>query len=850
MILLRLISWPYVRRHLLRSLLTTTGIVLGVAVFVGMHTANRSVFYAFERTVDRIAGATELQVAAGETGVPEDVLERVQSVPEVRVAVPVIEAVAGTLTSGQGNVLILGIDMTGDRSLREYDLESGDEAIIDDPLVFLAQPDSIMVTRDFATRNQLDTGDKLTLRTALGERSFTVRGIMRGSGLASAFGGNLAVMDIYAAQAMFGRGRMFDRIDLALKEGVSVETGRHTLASLLGAGFQVEQPAARAEQFQAMLSVYSMTSTISSLFALFIGMFIIYNAFAIAVTERRSEIGILRALGATRGQVRWLFLAESAVAGLIGSAIGVAVGALMARTMAGYVGGMLEGIYGIAERAEEVSADPGLASIAVAIGVATSMIAAWIPSRNAARVDPVHALQKGKYQVLTAGENRVRRLLALVLASVSVAALILGRSGLMFYGAYALSIVAALLLTPSAAMWLTRALRPMLKRLLPVEGALAADSLLQAPRRTSGTVAALMLALAQVIAISGISQSSYASIVSWLDTALNPDLFVAGSSNLSDRTFRFPPELAAKVAGVDGVDELQRVRSFRITYRDIPVLVIGVELESIGRRALRQSVAGDPKTMFAEAAAGRGLIVSENFALLQGLWLGEAVEVAAPFGTLSLPIVGIIDDWSDQQGSIFVDRSLLERYWHDDTSNVLRVYVAPGTSVASVRQGILDAVGQERRLVVLTNQDVRRYILELTEQWLGLTYIQILVAVLVAVLGIVNTLTVSIMDRRRELGVLQAVGALRAQVRRTVWMEALAIGVVGTVLGLAFGAVNLYYVLEMTVRDLSGMRLGYEFPFQIAALIFPTILAAAFVAALWPGEAAVRGSLVAALEYE
>jgi putative ABC transport system permease protein len=849
MILLRLISWPYVRRHLLRSLLTTAGIVLGVAVFVGMHTANRSVFFAFERTVDRIAGATELQVAAGETGFPEEVLERVQAVAEVRVAVPVIEAVAGT-GRGQGNVLVLGIDMTGDRSLRDYDLESGEEAIIDDPLVFLAQPDSIMVTREFAGRNGLDINDRVALQTAVGEREFTVRGVMKAGGLASAFGGNLAVMDIYAAQAMFGRGRTFDRIDLALDDGVSIDQGRLALQAALGGGFQVEQPSARAEQFQAMLSVYSMTSTISSLFALFIGMFIIYNAFAIAVTERRSEIGILRALGASRGQIRALFLAESAMAGLAGSMAGVAFGALMARSMAGYVGGMLEGIYGVAERAEEVSADPRLVLLAVAIGLATSMIAAWIPARNAARVDPVHALQKGKYQVLSAGENRLRRVLAFVLASVAVAALFAGGSGPLFYGAYALTIVAALLMTPSVAMWVARAIRPVLRWLLPVEGALAADSLLQAPRRTSGTVAALMLALAQVIGLGGVSQSSYSSIVNWLETALNPDIFVAGSSNLSDRSFRFGPDVAEQIRRVPGVGEIQRVRSFRIEYRGTPVLVIGIELEMIGRRALKDAVAGDDQTMFAEAAAGRGLVVSENFALLQDVWLGSEVEIAAPFGTLRLPIIGVIEDWSDQQGSVFIDRATLERYWHDDTANLIRVYVAEGASVPAVRQGIFDAVAQERRLVVMTNQDVRSYILELTGQWLTLTYVQIFVAVLVAVLGIVNTLTVSIMDRRRELGVLQAVGALRSQVRRTVWMEAIAIGIVGAVLGLALGAVNLYYVLEMTVRDLSGMRLGYEFPLQIAALILPAVLLAAFVAALWPGEAAVRGSLVSALEYE
>jgi putative ABC transport system permease protein len=298
------------------------------------------------------------------------------------------------------------------------------------------------------------------------------------------------------------------------------------------------------------------------------------------------------------------------------------------------------------------------------------------------------------------------------------------------------------------------------------------------------------------------------------------------------------------------VEELQRVRSFRVQYRGSPVLVVAVELESIGRRALKEAIAGNRGTMFAEAAAGRGLIVSENFAELQNVSLGSDVALAAPFGTLEGRVIGIIEDWSDQQGTIFVDRATLARYWHDDTANVLRVYVADGASIAAVRAGILDAVGAGRRLVVMTNQDVRRYILELTGQWLTLTYVQILVAVLVAVLGIVNTLTVSIMDRRRELGVLQAVGALRGQVRRTIWMEAMATGIVGTVLGLALGAVNLYYVLQVTARDLSGMRLPYEFPIEIAALVMPFILLAAFLAAIWPGEAAVRGSLVAALEYE
>jgi putative ABC transport system permease protein len=218
---------------------------------------------------------------------------------------------------------------------------------------------------------------------------------------------------------------------------------------------------------------------------------------------------------------------------------------------------------------------------------------------------------------------------------------------------------------------------------------------------------------------------------------------------------------------------------------------------------------------------------------------------------LTISIVGIITDWSDQQGSIFLDRAVYEKYWKDDTVNVFRVYVSPGTDPQAVRQRILEQLSPAHpRLLVLTNAEVRSWVLSLTDQWLQLTYSQVFIAVLVAILGIVNTLTVSIIDRKRELGVLRAVGGFRRQIRQTVWMEAVAIGLVGLALGVLFGAANLYFLLQITGRDLSGMHLPYRFPFSIAAMLLPTILAAAFFSALWPAEAAVRTSLVEALEYE
>ncbi len=853
MMLLRLISWPYFRRHVLRTLLTTAGIVLGVAVFVGMHTANQSVLFAFSHTVDRIAGKTELQVTAGETGFDESVLERVQSASTVGVAVPVIEAVVDTrhLEKGtQGNLLVLGIDMTGDRTLRDYELENGDDAVIDDPLVFLARPDSLIISKEFADRNHIVSGGTLTLGTIEGDKAFTVRGIMKSSGLTSAFGGNLAIMDIYAAQKMFGRGQSFDRIDLAVKDGSTIADAQRELRALLGPGFDVDPPSGRGQQFEAMLSAYSMMVGISSLFALFIGMFIIYNSFAIAVTQRRSEIGVLRALGATRGQILRLFLLESALTGLIGSIGGLLFGILIAQGIAASIGALISDVYGVAQRADELATNPNLLALALGIGIVTSIIAAAIPARNAARVDPVQALQKGKYQVLSAGESRLRVVLAALFGVISLVCLLFANSRPIFYVGYFLAILAALLLSPLLALLMARAIRPILKWIRPVEGALAADSLIQAPRRTSASVAALMLSLALVVAFGGMARASYDSIIDWMNTALNPELFVMPTQNIVIRTMRFPADMAPAIASVPGVERVQLVRDGRVTFRKTPIMLVAVDIMSLAETAHRDPIAGDAATMYRKTAAGEGLMVSDNLAQLQNLKLGEILELPSPGGMIRLPIVGIVVDYSDQQGTILMDRTLFIKHWNDDSVNVFRVYVKKGMSVPDVRARILERFAGQRQVFVLTNNELKRYILKITDQWFSLTSVQIAVAVLVAILGIVNTLTVSITDRRRELGVLQAVGGLHAQIRRTIWMEALSIGTLGLVLGFLLGAINLYYVLQIVHHDIAGMRLDYVLPIGTAAALVPTILASAFIAAVWPAESAVRGSLVEALEYE
>ena len=815
-----------------------------------MHAANRSVLTAFAKTVDRIAGKTELQVTAGETGFGEDILETVQSVSSVRVAVPVIEAIVDPRLRGQGNLYILGIDMTGDRSLRDYDLEESDDSVISDPLIFLAQPDSLIISRQFAAKNVLSHGSRLPLATVDGDKVFVIRGIMKSSGLASAFGGSVAIMDIYAAQKMLGRGRTFDRIDLATKPGVTLAECERQLGAVLGPAFEIQPPAARGQQFEAVLAGYSIMITVSSAFALFIGLFIIYNALAIGVTQRRGEIGILRALGATRREIRLLYLGESALIGLAGSALGLLAGIFAAKSIALYISALIAGVYGIAEQATAVGADPALLAEAAVLGLVTSIVAGIVPAADAARVHPIEALQKGKAQTASAAQSRPRAIMAIALAVVAALFLLGSHSRAVFYAGYIAALSAAILSAPALSVRLARTLRPLAAWARPVEGTLAADSLIQTPRRASSTIIALMLSIALIVAFGGMARASYQSIVDWMTATLAPDLFVMPTATLELQAARFPSSMAEEIAAVPGVRIVQRFRNGRITFRKSPAMIVALEMASVARTDRRRVVAGDEAEMYRRAAAGQGVIVSDNLAQLQHLSLGDVIDVPAPYGSISLPIVGIVVDYSDQQGSILIDRGLFVERWHDDSASDFRVYVSAGSDISTVRQAILERYSGRRQVFALTNVELKAFILKATDQWFSLTSVQIGVAIVVAILGIVNALTVSIIDRRRELGVLRSVGALNNQVRLTIWLEALMVAAIGLALGAMLGAANLYYLLEIVRRDVVGMRLDYLFPAGTVAILVPIMMIAAFAAAVWPAESAVRGSLVEALEYE
>jgi putative ABC transport system permease protein len=273
----------------------------------------------------------------------------------------------------------------------------------------------------------------------------------------------------------------------------------------------------------------------------------------------------------------------------------------------------VELVGGVAQRVTELMIDPAFLGLSLVIGVGSSIVAAWVPARGAARTDPVRAIQKGTYQIVSTVENRWRARLASGFFIFSFLGLF-SDSRFVFYAALISMLFAALLLTPWLSLLLSKALRPVLRRTFPIEGTLAADSLISAPRRTSATVGALMLSLTLVVVFGGFIGALYESVDQWLDSEFNADFFVSTSANLTARSATFPAELGAVIERVEGVEQVQLVRNARITFRRVPVLVMAIETAKAAGRSKQSVVAGDRHEMNRLTASGKGTIVSQSFA--------------------------------------------------------------------------------------------------------------------------------------------------------------------------------------------------------------------------------------------
>ncbi|MDD1668131.1 MAG: FtsX-like permease family protein, partial [Methanomicrobiales archaeon] len=798
---------------------------------------------------DRIAGKAQLQITMV-GGVPEEVQERVRALPGIRATSPVIEQIVVPERGELGSLLVIGIDLLGDREMRDYGFE-GEDADLDDPLLFLAQPDSALFTRQFAVKAGLKTGDTLSLRLPAGVKRVAARGLLTPKGFSEAFGGNLMVVDVYAAQELFGKGRRFDRLDVRLTEGTTIAQGTATLEKALGPAFRIETPERRGEQTERIVASFVSGFNVSSGFALSIGTFLIFNAFNVAVNRRRRDIGTLRALGATPRQVQGLFLAEALVIGVAGGILGCLAGTTLSQGFLQMMGQTTETVYGVTSSGT-VRLPPGIALESMVLGILASLVGAWGPALTASRISPTEALAKGAFQARLPGRVAPRIAAGCVAFGCAIllslhppfggnplilAVLLLGGTGLV-------------LLVGPLSRGLLVCLIPLVSKFAPVAGRLSSDALLGNPRRTSGTVMAMALSLTFVLGFAGYMGSTKAAMTRWMDDALTCDLFVRASANFSRPDFLFPGALRDELLKVPGVRAVESYRGIRPLYQGHQILVGTIEVGPLLDRTNLEFVQGDAESMRRGVTQQGMCTVSENFFRRYGLGVGQQVELVTPSGTVRIPIAAVVRDYSSDQGTVSLDRAQFLRLWKDDRVDIFDVSVTKGADVGQVRDAIRAKLAGRFPALVSTRQEFTAEIGKAIDAFYALTRITVFLALLVAFLGIVTSLLISVAERTREIGILKALGALRSQIARSIVVEALALALAGLLLALPTGNLFALFMEGAIAEFYTGWRMPHHYPWDILAQLLVALPLISALAAWIPARQAGRLKITEALEYE
>lgn len=842
--LLRVLSPSYFRHHPGKTILAVIGIAVGVATFVSVKTAQQALGASFRASVGRLAGHADLQIT-GIGGVPE-LQEALRASAVVDASQPVIEQVVQPEDPRLGGLLVIGVDLVGDQRIRDYGFDAGD-AEVDDPLVFLAKPDSVALSREFALRAGLRQGDSLQIRLAETIHPLTVRALLPPQEFTRAYGGNVAVMDVFAAQELFGRGRHFDRIEIRLRPHTSVDAGIAEIIDAIGPGFRVEAPDRRGAELQRLADAVVNGFGIITVLALGIGLFLVFNVFAIAVQRRRRDIGILRAVGATPSQVGALFLCEAALLGVAGGLLGAALGNALAGRTFRLMGAALDASLGMAGGGSAVPT-LGVIGQGLAVGLLASLVGAWLPSRRAALVQPVEAMANGIFAT-TPGQASPRRALAGLV--VLLMAYALGRFSLL-PERYLLPVVAlgavlgTIVFAGRAARVFVRPVLPVLAWLAPASGRVAADALRQ-PRRTMATSAALTVSAAFVLGVAGYLQAARASFDGWIANVVTADLVVRASSSWRPAAMKLPYDLRTRLLQTPGVRSADAVRSDAVEYRGQAVTLVTVEGRRFGERTHPEFVAGDLRAFQLRLPVERQCVVSDDFARRFALGLGDVVTLESPAGAVRLPVAAVV---AADRSTITIDRSLFVELWASDRVDAFYVTLEPGASSEQVREALGPRLAGATPALVSTREEF----VEEMRRALGLVYVVIraavLVALAVALLGIAVSQLVVVAERSRDIGILRALGAVPSQIGAAVILEAVTLAVVSLAIALPLGDLLAWLLRAHVSETLVGRSFSRAYPLDTMWALLLGLPVAGIVATWIPARWAARLSVTETISYE
>jgi putative ABC transport system permease protein len=842
-----------------RALLTTAGIASGVALFTAIAVINHSTRQSLRESVEAVSGKAKLTLSGSLQGFDENLLERVRIVPGVKAAVPLVSVRAffeGSTESADG-LSILGVDLLQEASIRTYKTtpDGNGQRVIDDPLTFLNQPDSIVITKALATKRHLGVDSSIRLTTPTGLKTFIVRGILEPEGAARAYGGSLAIMDIDGARVMFGKEGKLDRIDIVPRDGVPIGEVRARLEKLLGRGFTVSAPDEQADQTDRMVASYQLILTFFSVLALLVGLFLVMSSVSVAVAERRKEIGILRALGASRASMVATFVGEAFAIGLAGSILGCALGKGLAGLMVNQVTQSVAAQIQTALTVERLELTFSQAISILCFGTLAATGSALVPALQAAKVHPLESMKK-----LTEGpgalgirQENLHALLGLGLLAWMRLSQSLGWAQVNGWVS-ALENVSAVLGTalfgPFLAFVLIRGFRASFRK---------SRILVTNRRRTESNVAALIVGLFLVMLIATVRTGFQTTLGLWLDRVFVSDLIVASSGNLVTGDVQpVSDEIEKELRQVPGVREVghdrgmgSRLTSFQYQGKNLKIKAYDRPADFYGDRIfdMDESIRG---VVVQELYRDREpkILATEGFLTKHGFRSGDAIELATPSGQVSFRIIGTVTDFASPEGVLYLNRQVYKKYWKDPLVNGFIVNAAPGFSLEQVRTALDARLGRKWNVIAVTSAEFRSQMREAIDRTFAYTKAIEWVALLVALLGLMNALFISVMERTREIGTLRAIGMTRAQAVKAVFLEALVVGFTGSIIAIAMGTFIGKTFVEHTLTLSLGWKVRWYFPWASAftALLTGPLLAA--IAAVIPARRAARLEITKALDYE
>ena len=864
----RFISWRSLFIKPARTILTTLGVAFGIALFVAIGLINSSVLKSFSESIDAVAGKAEIMVSAGETGFSESYVDKIAAIQGVKHIVPIVENNGYLVGGNKDPLVILGVDLLKEQAVRTY--KTTEEEGIDDPLGFLNQPDSIILTKAFAKKHNLDLDDELNLATADGQKTFTVRGLLSPEGPAKAYGGALAIMDIDGARFTFAKQGKVDRLDIVPASGTDVSKLIKTLKEALGGGFFVERPESRSESMERLVHSYQLMLNFFGTMALFVGLFLIANSMGMAVAERKKEIGSLRSMGATKKSILFLFIFEALVMGAVGSFIGAWFGLGLAEVMLDLVTRSMSNQFFTNIAIEKL--DFGLMDIirAVVIGSVAAVFASFLPAFKATKISPLEAMRKTATIDSTDKSSqkiifKFGPLLGIgILAYLWISSYFGFGNYSPFFGYFEhfCSVLGIVFLGPAlvslAIVTFSRLMQKFGRGSIVFR--LAQDNLLRNPIRTGTNVMSLLVGLILVILIASVHVSFKRTISAWFSTMLKADIVVSSNGNLV--TYKLQPlhesigdELNEKIEGLRKNENgygVWAMRFLQIKYKGKTIAIKASDKPH--KDDYGQIVSTDID--FKEAAvllyenAEKTVLVSETFALHFREKTGNTIQVATPSGMIDFKIGGIVKDFGSSEGVLYMDRKVYKELWRDPLVSVFSLKVLPKYDPRLIQEEINSKFGGSKNMIAVLNSELRVLLTKTVDRSFTFTIAVELAALLVALLGLLNTLLVTIMERTRELGVLRAVGMSRLQLKRMIRLEAIIQGGLGALVAVCFGTWVGYLWVTYSLSIVLGWVIDFYFPWKSIGITFIAGVLVAVIAGIYPARKASKKAIAEALEYE